>query len=58
MGIHIEFADGSNPYIKFNMEPEEFAKEILRWSKHFRLTYIRTIAQTTVFRFMAEEKRS
>ena len=54
MSIHILFADGSNPYIRYNMTPEEFAREILKWSKSFELLFIQ--ASGTIFHFKATEK--
>ena len=42
MSIHLLFADGSNPYIKYNLTPEEFAREVLKWSKEFDLEFIKS----------------
>lgn len=56
MSIHILFADGSNPYIRYNMTPAEFAQEILKWSKNFDLTFIK-VSGETIFNFEAKEKK-
>ena len=42
MTIHIMFTDGRNPYLRMNIEPMEFAKEILKLSKNFDLVYTET----------------
>lgn len=56
MSIHILFADGSNPYIRYNMPPDEFAMEILKWSKTFDLTFIK-VSGESIFHFEAKEKK-
>lgn len=55
MSIHILFDDGSNPYIRYNMTPGEFAKELLEWSKLYDLKFIDTI-MGTIFQFEAKQK--
>lgn len=40
MSMNIQFEDGSNPWIMYNMTPEEFARQIRRWSRNFELTFI------------------
>jgi len=37
--LHIEFEDGSNPWYRLNMTPEEFGEELIKWSKKFRLDF-------------------
>lgn len=55
MSIHIIFANGSNPYIKYNMAPADFAAEILKWSKLFDLEYSGTTSGD-ILHFTATEK--
>ena len=52
MSIHLLFADGSNPYIRYNLTPAEFAKELLKWAKNYNLTFTETTGQT-IFNFRA-----
>lgn len=42
MSIHLIFANGSNPYVKFNMTEKEFEEEINAWCKNhiLKLDYI------------------
>ena len=54
MSLHIQFTNGSNPYIRFNMDPGEFARELLKWTKRFDLSFIK--ADGTILYFRAEEK--
>ena len=56
MSIHILFQNGSNPYLKYNMKPEEFAKELLKWSKGFNLVFLKVTGET-IFHFEAAEKQ-
>ena len=55
MSIHIMFTDGSNPYIRYNMDPETFAGELLRWTKNFHLDFAGTIGGS-ILQFTATEK--
>ena len=55
MSIRLVFADGSNPYIKYNLSPVELAREILKWSKRFELRYLET-SGGTILHFEATEK--
>lgn len=57
MSIHIVFTDGSNPYIKYNMTPAEFAEEILKWCKGFDLDYIGA-TEGSIINFTATDKRA
>ena len=57
MTIHIIFADGSNPYIKYNMDPAAFAAEILNWSNSFDLEYSGTTGGD-IIHFTATDKLS
>ena len=57
MSIHIIFSDGSNPYLKYNMAPAEFAAEVLKWSKTFDLEYTGTTGGD-ILHFTATDKLS
>ena len=35
--IHIEFANGSNPYYSFAMPKKEYDKELKEWKKNYNL---------------------
>ena len=48
MSLHIIFSSGSNPYIRYNMTPVEFAKEILKWSQNYDQTYDKTFGEGIV----------
>ena len=56
MTIHLLFADGSNPYIKYNLTPAEFAREVLEWSKEFDLEFIK--ATDTIIHMRATGKQN
>lgn len=56
MSIHLLFADGSNPYIKYNLTPAEFAREVLEWSKEFDLEFIK--ATDTIIHMRATVKQN
>ena len=55
MSIHITFADGSNPYIRYSMTVEEFALELLKWTENYNLEYI-SVTGDTIIQFMAKGK--
>ena len=48
MSLHVIFADGSNPYIRYNMDPVEFAQEVLKWSENFSLRFDKTFGDGIV----------
>lgn len=52
--IHIEFADGSNPYLHCNMTPHEFFKEIKKWQKNYDLQELR--CANSIIYYKATEK--
>ena len=56
MSLHLLFADGSNPYIKYNLTPAEFAREVLEWSKEFDLEFIK--ATDTIIHMRATGKQN
>ena len=33
--LHITFADGSNPYVRYDMSEEGFAHELTRWNENY-----------------------
>ena len=55
MSIHIVFTDGRTPYAKHHMKPEQFAREVLKWSIMYNLEYDGTYADN-IFQFTATEK--
>ena len=48
MSLHIIFSDGSNPYIRYNMDPVTFAQEVLKWSENFSLVFDKTFGDSIV----------
>jgi hypothetical protein len=48
MSLHIIFSDGSNPYIRYNMDPVTFAQEVLKWSENFSLVFDKTFGEGIV----------
>lgn len=52
--IHISFADGSNPYLRYNMTLKEYEKEKRRWSRRFNLVHISDYG--TIVSYKAYEK--
>ena len=36
-GLHMDFEDGSNPIIYYDLTSEELAETILKWTKNFVL---------------------
>lgn len=55
MSIHITFADGSNPYVVYNLPPEKFAREILKWAKRYDLIFEKAL--NSVLFFTATERQ-
>ena len=56
MSIHLLFTGGSNPYIRYNMTPAEFARELLKWTENYNLEFIK--ATDSIIHFRATEKES
>ena len=56
MSIHIMFTNGSNPYIRYNMDPKTFAREILKWSILYNLDHVKT-TDGDILHFTATEKK-
>ena len=55
MSIHILFDNGSNPFVRYNLTPAEFAKEVLKWDKTFILQFIGATGKT-ILHFKAFER--
>ena len=48
--IHIQFADGSNPYVRYNMRPSQFAEEKAKWEERYILVELsNTIGKNIMF---------
>ncbi len=54
MSIHINFADGSNPWVAYNLSVTEAARVLLKWSRRFELVLDSTAG--TILFFTATEK--
>ena len=39
MSIHIQFTNGSNPYVRYNMTLNEFTEELEKWQKNYTLNF-------------------
>lgn len=50
LSICIEFADGSNPYLRYNMTPSEFFKELKKWQKNYDLEELRCISNIIYYK--------
>ena len=37
--LHIIFGDGSNPYVRFNMDEHTFRNELRKWKRHYNIVY-------------------
>lgn len=53
--MHIAFADGSNPWVRFNMTRAEYGFEVNRWAKNFELQHLREAFG--IHYFLAKDKR-
>lgn len=56
MSIHIEFEDGSNPYVRYNMTDNEFTEELEKWQKLYKLTLKSMFG--TIYSYIAKEKEN
>ena len=54
MSIHIEFEDGSNPYVRYNMSYNEFTEELEKWQVYFELKLESIFG--TIYSYIAKEK--
>ncbi len=52
--MHITFADGSNPWVRFNMTRAEYGFEVNRWMKKYDLQHLRE--SYGVHYFLAKKK--
>ena len=52
--IHIEFENGSNPYVRCNMNSAEYKEEFKKWSEEYDLSKLHTIG--TIIYYIAKEK--
>ena len=52
--IHIEFENGSNPYVRYNMNSAEYKKEFRKWSEEYDLSKLYMIG--TIIYYSAKEK--
>jgi hypothetical protein len=55
MSIHILFDNGSNPFVRYNLTPAEFAKEVLKWDRNYILQYEGASGET-ILHFTAYER--
>lgn len=55
MSIYIMFTDESNPFVRYNMTPAEFAAEVLKWSDNYDLVYTGTTGGD-IIQFTATDK--
>jgi hypothetical protein len=53
--MHITFADGSNPWVKFNMTRAEYGFEVNRWARNFELQHLREAFG--IHYFLAKQKQ-
>lgn len=53
MSIHILFANGSNPYVRYNMTTNEFTEELEKWQKTFNM--IPTSVFGNIYTYYAKE---
>lgn len=54
MSIHIQFRDGSNPYVRYNMSYNEFTDELEKWQVNYELELDSVFG--TVYSYFAKEK--
>ena len=54
MSIHIQFVDGSNPYVRYNMDDNEFTEELEKWQKNYTLTLMSMFG--TIYSYTAKKK--
>ena len=48
--IHIQFADGSNPYVRYNMTLGQFAEEKAQWEERYILVELKdTVVKSIKF---------
>ena len=37
--LHIIFGNGSNPYVRFNMDERTFRNELRKWKRHYNIVH-------------------
>jgi len=58
--LHLNFEDGSNPWVRFRMTAKELGEELVRWSKNYCLVYdtVRSEPQISCMIYMTAIERS
>ena len=56
MTIHIEFVNGSNPYVRYNMTDDEFTEELEKWQKNYDMTLLSVFGM--IYCYRAKEKKN
>jgi len=54
--LHLSFKDGSNPYVRYGMNRQQYSRELLKWKRNYIVT-IDKIENGLVFA-TAERKES
>ena len=54
MTIHITFTNGSNPYVRFNMDKKQFRNELQKWKRNYNIVH--KYQNGTIFNITLEEK--
>lgn len=54
MTIHITFINGSNPYVRLNMDKKQFRNELRKWKRNYNV--VRKHQNGTIFNITLEEK--
>lgn len=54
MSIHIRFANGGNPYVRYNMTTNEFTDELEKWQENYILTPESVFG--SIYTYYAKEK--
>ena len=54
MTIHITFTNGSNPYVRFNMDKKQFRNELRKWKRNYNIVH--KYQNGTIFNITLEEK--
>ena len=52
--LHIIFGDGSNPYVRFNMDKKQFRNELRKWKRNYNIVH--KYQNGTIFNITLEEK--
>ncbi len=57
MFIHITFKDGSNPYVRFNLNKKEFEKEKQKWGQNYILSEVKDIVTGVFYEAKVKENK-